>query len=54
MFVLFTLLYQRIKIIIITFFRSFSFFSFFFSGELVEAIARPICMKIGTNMSSCV
>jgi len=27
---------------------------FFFSGELVEAIARRICMKYGTNVSSCV
>ena len=29
------------------------FFLFFFSGDLVEAIARPICMKYGTNVCSC-
>ena len=29
-------------------------FFLFFTGELVEAIARPIYMKIGTNVSVCV
>jgi len=30
------------------------FFFFFFIRQLVEAIARPIYTKFGTNVSSCV
>jgi len=61
-------LLRRFFIFILPFLRKMQFFKisvrlcfsvdllffFFFCGELVEAIAGPIYMKIGTNMSSCV